>query len=224
MQTLVLRAALTPLQTPSNIVCRIAPEDKELAMANHEPLHPAERQMRSIKEHFPRIDEYIECACRQGRLGFPDFPQLKEDFPHEELASYAEDHLVSLKTIEQTAERIPRDEDSLAKAALEGSLFVPPHMVTAYRRWQDCKHIYRFEAALTEEPLGQPLDDDLPKELFDCLPYSIFYIDCSSDSKSEIEGLDMAGFWVFRATVPSKATNEPEDRLCMVLLGSNGNL
>lgn len=196
-------------------------------MANHEPLHFAERKMRSIKEHFPRLDEYIEYAKRQGDLGFPDIPGLKDSFPQEELLPYAEDYLVCIKTIENAELGDPSDnprKDDRIEAILRGEYVILPYMVNAYRLWGDCKHIYRFDATLAEELCEQPLDDSLPKELFDYLPYGIFFIDCSSFAKSKGAEFNTMGLWIFRSTVPSDSECRAEDSLCMVIVDDKGRV
>lgn len=196
-------------------------------MTNHEPLHFAERKMRSLNEYFPRVDEHIEYAERQAKLGFPDEQFLDERFSCKELLPYAKDLLVSMKTIADGAARRQNyqdDGESLCKELMNESFGLFPGTVTAYRRWRDCKHIYRFDATLNEELFNQPLDDNLPKALFDYLPYDICFIDCSSTANFEEGDWDIAGFWVFRSTSPSDDGSKMEDRLHMLCLTCGGYL
>ena len=196
-------------------------------MRRHEPLHFAERKMRDIEERFPFIDEYMDYARRQVALGFPDAPELKEAFCQEELASYAEDVIVCLKTLEhgrRRAELSELDKNARVETILRGEYCVLPYMVAARRRWRDSKHIYRFDTTLIEELFDQPLADNLPKELFDRLPYDVIFIDCSSAPKPDGVKSGTAGFWVFRSSVPSDDGKSAEDSLCMVFLDHRGHL
>ncbi len=67
------------------------------------------------------------------------------------------------------------------------------HDVALWSRWRYCRHVYRFDRALSRELCETPLPDTMPLESLNMLPYPIVYV----DAPIRAIGYDAEGFFAW---------------------------
>lgn len=87
------------------------------------------------------------------------------------------------------------------------------HDLALWSRWRTCRHVYRFDRALSRELRATPLPDSMPLDALAMLPYPIVYVDAPLPAI----GFDAVGAfaWLDHAT-------DGTPTLCTVLVLDDG--
>jgi hypothetical protein len=88
--------------------------------------------------------------------------------------------------------------------------------MSLWTRWRTCRHVYRFDRALSRELASTAAPDTMPIEVIHRLPYPIIYVDApvyvvtTRDSR-----IDAAGFFAYMDTAMD-ADDKPAESLTIV--------
>lgn len=125
------------------------------------PISRATKAFNAICEEEP---EYMADVAELGTVGFRD------EIVHEFTADLMDD--IAEIGVSDPAKRGPA---IYLAASRFPDQFAPDDLVWA-SRWRTCRQVYRLDRAVADEMPETDIDDEIPTEIFERLPYPIVYV------------------------------------------------